>query len=503
MRWASGKIRAPLAALFCALPLACAAPSPAPSPISPFVSEPRPATSEPRPLGSEENRSLTLAAHTEPEPTLPPPTAIPTEQPPACPFAGATVLSVDALVQAVLQRNPTVAEMTAAWQAAQARYPQVTSLDDPLFGTNLSPALGSRVGNGWRVEVFQRYQWPGKLKLRGEAALAEASAAGREVENARQQLIESARDAFYDYYLSFRAREVNAEALRLMRRIRGNIADRYKQGKALEQDLRQAEVEIGRLRERDILLERQRKVAIARIDTLLHLPPTLPLPPPPKSLQVEGDLPDPQMLLSQALQQRLDLLQLSDRIKAAEATVKLAYREYYPDVDAMAAYDAFWDNPLQRAQVAFRFNLPVRMSRRQGAVIEAEKRLAELRAQYARQSDQAGFEVQQAYEQWRESLRTIRLFDKEVLPAARRNLESAQRAYPAGAIPFFTLVEAQRSLLSLQDRYYQATADFFRRRTAMERSLTGTPSTTPIPMIPDRPGPGQPGYPTGMGIGAR
>lgn len=73
-------------------------------------------------------------------------------------------LSVDAFVQAVLARNPSLPEMAAAWKAAQARYPQVTSLDDPLFGTNLAPAAFSQVGNGYRLEIFQRYQWPGKLQ---------------------------------------------------------------------------------------------------------------------------------------------------------------------------------------------------------------------------------------------------------------------------------------------------------------------------------------------------
>ncbi len=439
--------------------------------------------------------------------TLPAPTPLsPDRAAPDAPqaaFAGKKELAVDDLVQEVLARNPSLPEMVAAWQAAQARYPQVTSLDDPLFGTNLAPAAFSRVGNGYRLELFQRYQWPGKLRLRGEVAQAEANAAGRDVENIRQQLIESARDAFYDYYLTFRALEVNAEALRLLREFKQNADARYKTGQVSAQDPLQAEVEIGRLRERDILLEKQRQVAIARINTLLQLPPTLPLPPPPKEIQVEGELPDPKELLAQALNQRLDLLKLADQIKAAKAAVKLAYKEYYPDIDAMAAYDSFWDNPLQRAQVAMRFNLPVRLGKRHGAVVEAESRLAELKAQYARQTSQAGFEVQQAYEQWRESLRTIRLLDKEVLPAARQNVKAAQPAYMTGRIPLFTLIEVQRNLVDLQDRYYQATAEFFRRRTALQRSLTGTPATAPIPMPSDRPGPGQPGYPTGMGIGAR
>ncbi len=412
-------------------------------------------------------------------------------------------LSADALVEAVLARNPSLPEMAAAWKAAQARYPQVTSLDDPLFGTNLSPAGFSRVGNGYRLEMFQRYPWPGKLRLKGEVAQAEANAASRDVENVRQQLIESARDAFYDYYLTYRALEVNAEALRLLREFKQTADANYTNGKVSAQDPLQAEVEIGRFRERDILLERQRQVAIARINTLLQLPPTLPLPPPPKELQVEGELPDPQELLAQALTQRLDLMKLADQIRAAEAAVKLAYKEYYPDIDAMAAFDAFWDNPLQREQVAMRINLPVRLKRRHGAVVEAEARLAQLKAQYARQVSQAGFEVQQAYEQWRESLRTVRLLKKEVLPKAQENVKAAQPAYVTGRIVLFTLIEAQRNLVDLQDRYYQATAEFFRRRTALQRSLTGAPATLPIPMPAERPGPGQPGYPTGMGIGAR
>src|SRR5262249_9876137 len=44
--------------------------------------------------------------------------------------AQASFLSVDELVATVLMRHPSLAEMTAAWQAASARYGQVTSLED-------------------------------------------------------------------------------------------------------------------------------------------------------------------------------------------------------------------------------------------------------------------------------------------------------------------------------------------------------------------------------------
>ncbi|MBY0512709.1 MAG: hypothetical protein K2P78_02215 [Gemmataceae bacterium] len=59
--------------------------------------------------------------------------------------------------------------------------------------------------------------------------------------------------------------------------------------------------------------------------------------------------------------------------------------------------------------------------------------------------------------------------------------------------------EAPRNLADLQDQYHQATAEFFRRRTVLQRTLSGPPATSPLPMPAERPTPGQPGYPTGMG----
>src|SRR5437868_2089531 len=85
------------------------------------------------------------------------------------PLSAARELSVDLVVDQVLASNPSLAQMTAAWQAAAARYPQVTSLDDPMFGTMIAPAsIGSNnVDFGYRVEISQKLPWPGKRELRG------------------------------------------------------------------------------------------------------------------------------------------------------------------------------------------------------------------------------------------------------------------------------------------------------------------------------------------------
>src|SRR5262249_19716481 len=151
-----------------------------------------------------------------------------------------------------------------AWRAASARPTQVSSLEDPMLGVQAGPAAfgSNQVNGGYRIEVSQKCPWPGKLDLRGRGALAEAKAAGDEVEDARLQLKEAAKDAFYDYYLADRALEINRKNLDLLRNFREEAEVRYTNKKGSRQDILQADVEMGQQRERQITLERARAVAV-------------------------------------------------------------------------------------------------------------------------------------------------------------------------------------------------------------------------------------------------
>jgi outer membrane protein, heavy metal efflux system len=255
-------------------------------------------------------------------------------------------LSLEALVADVLARNPSLAQMTAAWQAASARYPQVRSWDDPMLSGMVAPAsFGSNVvDSAYRVEISQKIPIPGKLRLRGQGALAEASAAGSDVEDMRVQLVESTKVAFYDYYLVGRAVAVNQESLDLLKQFRENADFRFKTGLVPQQDILQADVEIGRQQERGVTLERMRKVAIARINTLRNGVPDEPLALPPEELAPVGALPDVEKLRGMALGQRPDLKALEDRIAAEKTAVALAFKDYWPEVEMAGAYDTIMGN---------------------------------------------------------------------------------------------------------------------------------------------------------------
>ena len=390
-------------------------------------------------------------------------------------------LSAETLVQEVLARNPSLAQMMAAWQAVSARYPQVTSLEDPMFAATIGPGTIAPDDRGVefasRLEIAQKYPWPGKLRARGQNALAEASAAGHDVDDTRLRLVESTREAFAEYYWTARALDVNKEALRLLGEFRQNAETRYRLGSVPQQDVLQADVEIGRQQEQQLRLERMHRVAIARINTLLNMDPDALLPPPPAQLSVADALPDVSALRATAVARRPDLQALADHIAAEEASLRLACKEYYPDLEPFVMYDRFMGNTTSTRDLAtmvgVRLNLPVRRARRDGAVAEAQARITQRRAELAGRVNQVNFEVQQAYEQVRESERVVRLYESKIGPAARENVKAAQSAYVTAKIPFLSLVEAQRSEVDTRARYFQAVADYFRRRAALERAVGG------------------------------
>jgi outer membrane protein TolC len=356
-----------------------------------------------------------------------------------------------------------------------------------MLGAMFAPSSfgSSSVESGYRIEVSQKIPFPGKLRLRGQGALAEADAAQSDIEDMRIQLIESARLAFFEYYLVDRAIAVNEEALRLLGEFKQTAESRYKTGLAPQQDVLQADVEVGRQRERAVTLERMRKVAAARINTLRSLPPDEPLAKPPQNLKV---VPEPRAVASLrdfALAQRADLKAIQDRIAVEEAALKLALREYYPDVELAAAYDTIMGNGPMRdlaPQVGLRMNLPVRYARRHGAVAEAQAKIAQRHAEYAGRANQIQFQVQEAHEQLLESERVLALYEKTILPAARENVKAAQAAYVTGKTPFLSLIEAQRNLVNLRDRNYEATADYFRRQATLERVIGGPVSAAGEPI---------------------
>ncbi len=397
------------------------------------------------------------------------------------PFAGYAALERGALVELVLERNPTLRAARWAWRAALERHPQVVSLDDPMLGLTAAPRSfgSSQVDDATIVELSQRLPFPGKLALRGEAALAEAEAAGADHATVRLGLATLASLLFDELYLAERSLEINAEHVELLQEFQRIATARYEAGEASQQDPIQAEVELARAQQRDVVLATRRRVVAQQINALLHRAPERPLPPPPARLEApEVHALEVEALVAEALRERPELRASEARIRARGADVALARREFLPDFTVSGGYNEVMQERDLHPMVGLSLNIPLRLDRRRAALEEARAGLERARSERAAAEDDVRLGVQSGLDRLREARQVLALFEDRILPAARDQVDAARAGFETGRNSFLALIDAERSLRDVELGLEEARTDVTRRRAELDRAIGRVPGVS-------------------------
>jgi outer membrane protein, heavy metal efflux system len=385
-------------------------------------------------------------------------------------------LSLARLIEEVQAQNPSVQAMAAAWQSAAQRFPQAISLDDPMFMAMMAPASfdSNLVEPGYTLQGSQKFPWFGKRAARGRQARAEAQAAYDDLEDSRIRLDEITRTAFYQYYLARRGLELNRENLDVMRQFQRTARSKYEANQVTQQDVLQAELELAELERRNLELERMDRVSTARINTLLRNDPFAPLPPPPRQLESKLNQLDATALQQLAASRRPDLAALRARLQAAEATVTLACKNYYPDTEVFGRYDAMWQEDPLKPAVGVNLNVPIYHGRLDAAVREARFTVSQRRAEYEQLALDIQYEVATASEQVEESRRILQLYSERIVPAAEQNIAAVRSNYDVNKSSFLDLATAQRKSVEIREKQEEALTTYHSRYAELTRAVGGT-----------------------------
>jgi len=389
------------------------------------------------------------------------------------PFANEPSMTSARLVEAVLERNPDIPAMEAAWTAAKARVAPAESFDDPMLAYHIAPRTAGADGMdfGQKLTLSQRLPWPGKRDLRGEVARFEADAAFESIEQARLKLTEAAQAAYADWYFVHAAIRINGVNKTLLQEFQ-NIAEiKYSAGRVSKQDTLRAEVEVTLLEHRDIVLERHRRDVLARLNTLLQRLPDLPLPP-PAALPETLPLPAVEQLRTFALEHHPTLRILIVRLRASRQQERLAERDLYPDITLNAGYNTLWNQDEKRLTIGAAINIPLQ-GRRNAARDEARAITLSLDAEQQATLARVLGEVQRAYDRVRESAHVITLYRERLLPLAEENLQAARSDYESGSGNFLDLISVEKNLMQTRLQLEQALADYHRRLAALEHTVGG------------------------------
>lgn len=356
------------------------------------------------------------------------------------------------------------------WRAALEQIPQAKALPDPTFTYGY---FIERVETRQQAGIMQMFPWFGKIEARTDAAAAGAKAAQRRYEAAKLELFAQVKDVFYEYAYLANATRIARDNVELMRHFEEVARAKYITAAATHPDIIRAQIEVVRLQDELITLERLRAPTVARANAALNRPADAPLPWPQvesiRPVEVSRDE------LIAALRQQNPLLQAASfDVERLGREVDLAKRNSYPDIGVGVEWMDMDGNAMPDGDegdeilVGIELNLPI--WRRSYRAAELQARATARRARYEREqlaNDLVSQAERMLYE-FEDSGRKLRLYAEALVPKAEVLVGASEAAYTAGTVDFLSLIDAQRALLEYQLQRERAHANRWQRLAELE-----------------------------------
>jgi len=363
------------------------------------------------------------------------------------------------------------------WKAALERVPQAKSLPDPRFNyTYFIEEVETRVGpQRQKFGIAQMFPWFGTRRLRKDAASEAAAAAEQAYEKTKLALFYRVKAAYYEYWFLAQSMAVTKEHLKLVTNMESVARTRFKAGAAPNSAVIQAQVELGKLDDRLRTLESLRKPIVAKLNAAMNRPTHVPLPWPRSLPEFAASFTDEQAIQWLA-ESNPDLRRLEHLAGKEEAAIRLARKNYLPDITLGVEYvqtdDALMpgtrDSGKDPVMAMISVNLPIWYGKNRAA--EREARFRKVAAEKDR--DDTGKRLDADLElvlyQFRDAERKIDLYGDTLVPKAEQSLKVAQQGFEAGGTSFISLIDAQRMLLEFQLAHQRAQADRGQRLAEIE-----------------------------------
>ncbi len=404
----------------------------------------------------------------------------------------------DYLTYAALN-NPGLEAAFHRWQAALERIPQVTALPEPVVTYKffiLAMDMRHTIG------IEQMIPGGGKLKRKGDAAFAASEAERERLEAERVKLVNTVKQAYFEYYYLSREIAVTAENRELLKYLQNVANARFKVGGAPLTDVVKGQVELGKLDDELRSLRAMQQPSAAKLNAALNRPPLTSLPFPAAIAYESVDLPDAE-ILAKIAETNPELRSFDHDIAEQKAMQAAAKAEYNPDWIVGLEYMAPTSTGEHQLALMLGVTLPVRTEKYKAMYREALLReRAALRAKED-MLNRLNADATMAIYGLRDAERKIGLYRDTLIPSARESIKTTETAYAAGKVMFLDLLDAERVLLEFMLSQERALSDHAQKLAELEMIVgTDLPRSGAAPAKPEPPAappdettPAEPGHP--------
>ncbi|MCL5807466.1 MAG: TolC family protein, partial [Deltaproteobacteria bacterium] len=257
-------------------------------------------------------------------------------------FAAEGTLSLPDLIREALKNNPEIHVAEARANASKHKIPQVTSLADPMLmmgyeneGTDSlytfdRETKGMPADSRWMFSLSQMFPYPGKRALKGDMATRDAEGMKAMADSMKLNTVVRIRELYYDLFYAYTNIDLLTDKAALFSRIEDAALARYAAGMAPQQEVLMAQTEKYMLLERKEM-ERQKIQSLeaminAAVGRETHAALGRPEKPPdaPYGYGINE--------LITAAYEKYPLIKYREKmVGSAEARVRMAKKEYYPD----------------------------------------------------------------------------------------------------------------------------------------------------------------------------
>ncbi|MDZ7288641.1 MAG: TolC family protein [candidate division KSB1 bacterium] len=384
-----------------------------------------------------------------------------------------TVVRLSEFIREARAHNPEIRAAQKRWQAMQARIKQAGTLEDPQIGLQVMYApypLRNAFKNERAITISQMFDFPGKLNLMSGMARQEAEARGADYELVTLKVLTAVKKVYFMLFHLDYALEVNRENRELMRQFIAIANVKYATGMGLQPDLIKAQTEYSMMVNDSLMLAQERHSMAAMLNALLDRPGDTPVPMitehfDPRQFSFSLD-----SLVHMAYAHRPELKNMQAMADMYRLSGRLARREYFPDF--MLSFTHRQMPEMSNWDAMLSFNVPLYFWRKENLQVqEADANYQMATASLQSMRNMVRAEIESAFYKVEQTARSVRIFQKTIVPQAEQSLLANRAAYETNKVDFLMLLDSQRVLRDMKLAAHQALADFGARMAELELAV--------------------------------
>src|SRR5579885_1659848 len=338
--------------------------------------------------------------------------------------------SLEALINEAGKNNPQILAAKDAWRAATQVPSQVSTLP-----------------------------YPGKLRLRGEAAKLEADTEANRVESVRRTVIEQLKAAYFQLAYELEELSLLDRDGKLLDQVAQIAEADYRVGKGNEQDVLKAQLEKTKLLATIEMHHQEHFRLEAKLKQLLNRPLSAAdiIPDHLTETAIHASVDD---LLAKIRAQNPDIRGRQQMIQNKSVQVEIAHKNIYPDFNVQYMWQHTAAQYRDYYMLTVGARIPIHQSRKQWPEVEqAVQELHQSQRDYEAQVQQAYFDLRDQYLKAETAERVLNIYQQGLVPQAANTFKAGLAAYQSNREDFETLLNSFLDVLRLGEEYWRNLLD--------------------------------------------